>query len=183
MRATSSTRRLPAVRCRCFGRRFGADAAAWPDQRNQGLPALRRGGALRFRPQGTGAVRRRRLLFRFPRPPALRRLLPAGVGAWDLDAIFGGGGEATPGYPNLIFATDYTPTSRSRRPLARCPSSPWDPLKLTAGLRWYQVQGNSLWLSGGTRDRRRSGSRRRTRHDDRERRQSEIRGRLPRHAG
>ena len=66
-----------------------------------------------------------------------------------IDAIFGGGGEVTPGYPNLIFATDYHTDIREPAAFGEVSFQPIEPLKLTAGLRWYQVKETANGYQAG----------------------------------
>ena len=46
-----------------------------------------------------------------------------------IDAIFGGGGEVTPGYPNLIFATDYHTDIREPAAFGEVSFQPIEPLQ------------------------------------------------------
>jgi iron complex outermembrane receptor protein len=55
-----------------------------------------------------------------------------------LDATFGG--QISPDYPNLVFASDYHTDIKEPAAFGEVSFQPWDPLKLTAGLRWYQVK-------------------------------------------
>src|SRR5205814_5035 len=55
--------------------------AAWPDRGDQGLPALRRGGALRLAAPRPDPVRGRGVLLRLSRPRAVRLAVPALRGA------------------------------------------------------------------------------------------------------
>jgi outer membrane receptor protein involved in Fe transport len=66
-----------------------------------------------------------------------------------IDAIFGGGGEVTPGYPNLIFATDYHTDIKEPAAFGEVSFQPIEPLKLTAGLRWYQVKETAFGYQAG----------------------------------
>jgi len=54
-----------------------------------------------------------------------------------------GGGELTPGYPNAIFAQDFHTDIKEPAVFGDVSYTPIDPLKLTAGLRWYQVKNYS----------------------------------------
>jgi iron complex outermembrane recepter protein len=53
------------------------------------------------------------------------------------------GVELTPGYPNLIFAQDFHTDIKEPAVFGDVSYSPIEPLKLTAGLRWYQVKTSS----------------------------------------
>ena len=55
-----------------------------------------------------------------------------------LDATFGG--PNNPDFANLIFASDYHTDIREPAAFGEMSFQPWDPLKITAGLRWYQVK-------------------------------------------
>ena len=55
-----------------------------------------------------------------------------------LDATFGGANN--PDYANLIFASDYHTDIQEPAAFGEMSFQPWDPLKITAGLRWYQVK-------------------------------------------
>ena len=57
--------------------------------------------------------------------------------------LIGGPGELTPGYPNLIFAQDFHTDIKEPAVFGEVSYQPIDPLKLTAGLRWYQVKTSS----------------------------------------
>ena len=64
-----------------------------------------------------------------------------GATAPGLDAtLTGGTGEVTPGYPNLIFAQDFHTEIKEPAAFGEVSYQPIEPLKLTAGLRWYQVK-------------------------------------------
>jgi iron complex outermembrane recepter protein len=56
----------------------------------------------------------------------------------NLDATFGG--QISPDYPNLVFTSDYHTDIQEPAAFGEVSFQPWDPLKLTAGLRWYQVK-------------------------------------------
>jgi iron complex outermembrane receptor protein len=58
-------------------------------------------------------------------------------------ALTGGAGEVTPGYPNLIFAQDFHTDIKEPAAFGEVSLQPIDPLKLTAGLRWYQVKDSA----------------------------------------
>jgi iron complex outermembrane recepter protein len=57
--------------------------------------------------------------------------------------LIGGPGELTPGYPNLIFAQDFHTDVKEPAVFGEVSYQPINPLKLTAGLRWYQVKTSS----------------------------------------
>ena len=54
-----------------------------------------------------------------------------------------GGGELTPGYPDLIFAQDFHSDIKEPAVFSEVSYQPVDAFKVTAGLRWYQVKTNS----------------------------------------
>jgi iron complex outermembrane receptor protein len=54
-----------------------------------------------------------------------------------------GGGQLTPGYPNLIFAQDFHTDIKEPAVFGELSYQPIERLKLTAGLRWYQVKTSS----------------------------------------
>ncbi len=54
-----------------------------------------------------------------------------------------GNGQLTPGYPDLIFAQDFHTDIKEPAAFGEVSFQPVDPLKLTAGLRWYQVRNSS----------------------------------------
>jgi iron complex outermembrane receptor protein len=62
-------------------------------------------------------------------------------------------GEVTPGYPNTIFAQDFHTDIKEPAVFGEVSYQPIAPLKLTAGLRWYQVktssEGYELGLAAG----------------------------------
>jgi iron complex outermembrane receptor protein len=51
-----------------------------------------------------------------------------------------GAGQLTPGYPNLIFEQDFRTDVKEPAVFGEVSYQPIDRLKLTAGLRWYQVK-------------------------------------------
>jgi iron complex outermembrane receptor protein len=57
--------------------------------------------------------------------------------------LTGGAGEVTPGYPNTVFAQDFHTDIKEPAVFGEVSYQPIDPLKLTAGLRWYQVKTSS----------------------------------------
>jgi iron complex outermembrane recepter protein len=57
--------------------------------------------------------------------------------------LTGGQGEVTPGYPNTVFAQDFHTDIKEPAAFGEVTYQPFDPLKLTAGLRWYQVKTSS----------------------------------------
>jgi iron complex outermembrane recepter protein len=58
-----------------------------------------------------------------------------------LDAtLTGGAGEVTPGHPDLIFQSDFHTEIKEPAAFGEVSFQPIDALKLTAGLRWYQVK-------------------------------------------
>ena len=59
------------------------------------------------------------------------------------------GAELTPGYPNLIFAQDFHTEMKEPAVFGEVSYQPIDPLKLTAGLRWYQVKNSSQGYEAG----------------------------------
>jgi iron complex outermembrane receptor protein len=59
------------------------------------------------------------------------------------------GVELTPGYPNLIFAQDFHTEVKEPAVFGEVSYQPIDPLKLTAGLRWYQVKNSSQGYEAG----------------------------------
>jgi outer membrane receptor protein involved in Fe transport len=60
-----------------------------------------------------------------------------------------GGGELTPGYPNTVFAQDFHTDIKEPAAFGEVSYAPIDPLKLTAGLRWYQVKNFSAGYEAG----------------------------------
>ncbi len=65
----------------------------------------------------------------------------------NLDATFGG--QISPDYPNLVFASDYHTDIQEPAAFGEVSFQPWDPLKLTAGLRWYQVKETAYGYQEG----------------------------------
>jgi iron complex outermembrane recepter protein len=63
------------------------------------------------------------------------------------------GAELTPGYPNTVFASDFHTDIKEPAVFGEVSYSPIEPLKLTGGLRWYQVknysEGYELGLATG----------------------------------
>jgi iron complex outermembrane receptor protein len=57
--------------------------------------------------------------------------------------LTGGAGEVTPGYPNTVFAQDFHTDIKEPAAFGEVTYQPIQPLKLTAGLRWYQVKTSS----------------------------------------
>jgi len=78
---------------------------------------------------------------------------PATVPGLDATLLGPGGGELTPGYPNTVFGTDFFTEVKEPAAFGEVSYTPIDPLKLTAGLRWYQVKnystGYELGLAAG----------------------------------
>jgi outer membrane receptor protein involved in Fe transport len=68
---------------------------------------------------------------------------PATSPGLDATLLGPGGGELTPGYPNLVFAQDFHTDVKEPAVFGELSYQPIDPLKLTAGLRWYQVKTDS----------------------------------------
>jgi len=68
---------------------------------------------------------------------------PATAPGLDATLLGPGGGELTPGYPNTIFAQDFHTDIKEPAVFGEVTYQPIDPLKLTAGLRWYQVKTSS----------------------------------------
>jgi len=60
-----------------------------------------------------------------------------------------GGGELTPGYPNLIFASDFHTEIKEPAVFGELSYQPWDAFKVTAGARWYQVKETSYGYEEG----------------------------------
>ena len=60
-----------------------------------------------------------------------------------------GTGEVTPGYPNLIFASDFHTDIKEPAAFGEVSYQPIDPLKVTAGLRWYQVKTSASGYEEG----------------------------------
>ena len=59
------------------------------------------------------------------------------------------GGQNNPDYPNLIFASDYHTDIKEPAAFGEVSFQPGDALKLTAGLRWYQVKTTSFGYEEG----------------------------------
>lgn len=59
------------------------------------------------------------------------------------------GGPNNPDYPNLIFAQDFHTDIKEPAVFGEISYQPWDPLKVTAGLRWYQVKTTSSGYEEG----------------------------------
>ncbi len=78
---------------------------------------------------------------------------PATAPGLDATLLGPGNGQLTPGYPNLIFAQDFHTDIKEPAAFGEVSYQPIDPIKLTAGLRWYQVktssQGYELGLATG----------------------------------
>ncbi len=74
---------------------------------------------------------------------------PATVPGLDLTLTGTPGVELTPGYPNLIFASDFHTEVKEPAVFGEVSYQPIDPLKLTAGLRWYQVKTSSQGYEAG----------------------------------
>ncbi len=73
----------------------------------------------------------------------------ATVPGLDATLLGPGGGQLTPGYPNLIFAQDFHTDIKEPAVFGEVSYQPIDPLKLTAGLRWYQVKESSQGYEAG----------------------------------
>jgi outer membrane receptor protein involved in Fe transport len=65
----------------------------------------------------------------------------------NLDATLGG--PNNPYYPNLIFAQDFHSDIKEPAVFGELSYNPIEPLKLTAGLRWYQVKETSAGYEEG----------------------------------
>jgi iron complex outermembrane receptor protein len=65
----------------------------------------------------------------------------------NLDATLGG--PNNPYYPNLIFAQDFHSDIKEPAVFGELSYQPIEPLKLTAGLRWYQVKATSAGYQEG----------------------------------
>ncbi len=78
---------------------------------------------------------------------------PATAPGLDATLLGPGGGEYTPGYPNTVFAQDFHTDIKEPAVFGEVSYTPIDPLKLTGGLRWYQVKtysaGYELGLAAG----------------------------------
>jgi iron complex outermembrane recepter protein len=68
---------------------------------------------------------------------------PATAPGLDATLLGPGGGELTPGYPNTVFAQDFHTDIKEPAAFGEVTYQPIDPLKLTAGLRWYRVETSS----------------------------------------
>jgi iron complex outermembrane recepter protein len=67
-----------------------------------------------------------------------------------LDAtLTGGAGEVTPGHPDLIFQSDFHTEIKEPAAFGEVSFQPVDALKLTAGLRWYQVKTSASGYEEG----------------------------------
>ena len=73
---------------------------------------------------------------------------PADVPGLD-QTLIGGPGELTPGYPNLIFAQDYHSEYKEPAVFGEVSYQPIEPIKLTGGLRWYQVKESAYGYQAG----------------------------------
>ncbi len=73
----------------------------------------------------------------------------ATVPGFDATLLGPGGGELTPGYPNLIFASDFHTDIKEPAAFGEVSYQPIDALKLTAGLRWYQVKDSASGYEEG----------------------------------
>ncbi len=74
---------------------------------------------------------------------------PASVPGIDLTLTGAPGVEITPGYPNLIFASDFHTEVKEPAVFGEVSYEPIERLKLTAGLRWYQVKTSAEGYEGG----------------------------------
>ncbi len=74
---------------------------------------------------------------------------PATVPGLDLTLTGAPGVVISPPYPNLIFASDFKTDVKEPAVFGEVSYQPIDPLKLTAGLRWYQVKTSSEGYEGG----------------------------------
>jgi outer membrane receptor protein involved in Fe transport len=74
---------------------------------------------------------------------------PATAPGLDATLLGPGGGELTPGYPNTVFAQDFHTDIKEPAAFGEVSYTPLDPLKLTAGLRWYQVKNFSTGYEAG----------------------------------
>ena len=78
---------------------------------------------------------------------------PATAPGLDLTLTGAPGVELTPGYPNTVFAQDFHTDIKEPAVFGEVSYSPIEPLKLTGGLRWYQVknysEGYELGLATG----------------------------------
>jgi iron complex outermembrane recepter protein len=73
----------------------------------------------------------------------------ATVPEFDATLLGPGGGEYTPGHPNLIFQSDFHTDIKEPAAFGEVSFQPIEPLKLTAGLRWYQVKTSASGYEGG----------------------------------
>jgi iron complex outermembrane recepter protein len=73
----------------------------------------------------------------------------ATVPGFDATLLGPGGGEYTPGHPDLIFASDFHTDIKEPAAFGEVSFQPIEPLKLTAGLRWYQVKTSAAGYEGG----------------------------------
>jgi outer membrane receptor protein involved in Fe transport len=74
---------------------------------------------------------------------------PSTAPGLDLTLTGAPGVEITPGYPNLIFIQDFHSYIKEPAAFGELSYQPIDPLKITAGLRWYQVRESSEGYEGG----------------------------------
>lgn len=74
---------------------------------------------------------------------------PSTAPGLDATLLGPGGGELTPGYPNTVFAQDFHTDIKEPAAFGELSYAPLDPLKLTAGLRWYQVKNFSEGYEAG----------------------------------
>jgi outer membrane receptor protein involved in Fe transport len=78
---------------------------------------------------------------------------PATAPGLDLTLTGVPGAEVTPGYPNTVFAQDFHTDIKEPAVFGELSYSPIEALKLTGGLRWYQVKthsaGYELGLAAG----------------------------------
>jgi iron complex outermembrane receptor protein len=74
---------------------------------------------------------------------------PSTAPGLDLTLTGAPGVEITPGYPNLIFIQDFHSYIKEPAAFGELSYQPIEPLKLTAGLRWYQVRESSEGYEGG----------------------------------
>jgi outer membrane receptor protein involved in Fe transport len=63
--------------------------------------------------------------------------------------LTGGAGEVTPGHPDLIFAQDFHTDIKEPAAFGEVSFQPIDALKVTAGLRWYQVKTSASGFEEG----------------------------------
>jgi outer membrane receptor protein involved in Fe transport len=74
---------------------------------------------------------------------------PATVPLLDQTFLGPGGGSLTPGLPNTIFAQDFRTDIKEPAIFGEVSYKPWDPFKVTVGLRWYQVKTTSAGYEAG----------------------------------